>query len=167
MTNEELFFHSVFSWFSVFRRGRGVSFASRQRRFSHRHRHRRTPRHRDSRASNPGDLAYDSYIGKYELVGLRQDRKFKTSVINHIPREYDTEAKFLEFVASKKKPTDAFEVTILSERHICQSCQGVVEQFEKMFPNAKVNIVSGKLGYNGDELGGKTWKYRKRVKNNA
>lgn len=118
-----------------------------------------------SKASVPGEPEFDSYRGEYELVGLRRDRKFKTLALGDgVPREHDTEAKFLEFVASVKKPTDTFEVTILSEKHICESCQGVVEQFRKMYPNAKVNIVSGKPGYNGDPSGRWTWKYRKRVK---
>ena len=77
-----------------------------------------------------------------------------------VPREYDTEAKFLEFVATQKKPTDKFSVTILSEKHICDSCQHVVEQFKSMYPNATVNIVSGKQGYNGDPKGGQTWKQK-------
>ena len=42
--------------------------------------------------------------------------------------------------------------------------QGVVEQFRTMYPNAKLNIVSGKIGYNGDTAGKKTWTHRKKVK---
>lgn len=118
-----------------------------------------------SRASVSGEPEYDAYVGEYELIGLRQDRKFKILDLgDNVRREHDTEAKFLEFVASVKAPADTFEVTILSEKHICESCQGVVDQFTKMYPNAKVNIVSGKLGYNGDPAGKKTWKYRKRMK---
>ncbi|MBQ2942608.1 MAG: hypothetical protein IJD97_10280 [Clostridia bacterium] len=37
---------------------------------------------------------------------------------------------------------------ILSEKHICKSCLYVVQQFKEMFPNAIVNIVSGRRGYN-------------------
>ena len=40
----------------------------------------------------------------------------------------------------------------------------LVEQFRKKFPNATVNIVSGKRGYNGDEKGLHTWKHRKEMK---
>ncbi len=69
----------------------------------------------------------------------------------------------MEFVSKKKEPKDAFEITILSEKHICKSCEGVVEQFKKRYPNATVNIISGKRGYNGDPNGGKTWTYRKKV----
>ena len=116
-----------------------------------------------SQASVPGEPEYDSYIGEYELIGLRKDRKFKTRMLGDgVPREHDTEAKFLEFVAGVKDPSDAFEITILSEKHICESCRGVVDQFTKMYPDARVNIVSGKLGYNGDPKGGNTWKYRKK-----
>ena len=75
----------------------------------------------------------------------------------------NTEAKFLEFVATKKKPEDTFTVTILSEKHICESCQDVVEQFKKMFPHSTVNIVSGKRGFNNSERGTKTYKQRKEV----
>lgn len=117
-----------------------------------------------SSASLPGEPEFDSYNGKYKLIGLKKDRKFTTRVLKDgIPREHDTEAKFLEYVADIKKPSDTFEVTILSEKHICESCQGVVEQFRNMYPNAKVNIISGKPGYNGDTAGKKTWTYRKKV----
>lgn len=40
---------------------------------------------------------------------------------------------------------------------MCESCRGVYKQFAKEFPNAIINIVSGKI-YEG---GGSPWKYRK------
>ena len=56
-------------------------------------------------------------------------------------------------------------VTILSEKHICESCEFVVEQFKKLFPNATVNIISGSTQYGGvnsrGEYGMNNWKYRK------
>ncbi|MEE0266333.1 MAG: deaminase domain-containing protein [Acutalibacteraceae bacterium] len=57
---------------------------------------------------------------------------------------------------------ETFTVTILSEKHICESCSGVVEQFKAEYKNATVNIISGKRGYNGSPNGTKTWKHRKR-----
>lgn len=118
-----------------------------------------------SRVGTSDTLEYSSYKGNYSLVGLSTNRQFKIKNSGDgILREYDTEAKFLEFVATKKQATDKFTVTILSEKHICESCQDVVKQFKQMFPNATVNIVSGKRGYNGSEEGLKTWKYRKKVK---
>ena len=113
----------------------------------------------------PGSFEHSLYKGEHPAITLTKERLFKVKDLGDgIPRQFDTEAKFLEFVASKKKPEDKFTVTILSEKHICESCQGVVEQFKQMFPNSTVNIVSGKLGYNGDEKGLHTWKHRKKVK---
>lgn len=113
----------------------------------------------------PGSFEHSLYTGEHPAVTLSKNRLFKVKDLGDgIPRQFDTEAKFLEFVASQKKPGDKFTVTILSEKHICESCQGVVDQFKQMFPNSTVNIVSGKLGYNGDEKGLHTWKHRKKVK---
>ena len=121
-----------------------------------------------SKFDDPDGFALKAYRGKYSTVGLSDDRLFNTLDLNDgVRRENDTEAKFLEYVARQKKADEKFEVTILSEKHICKSCQFVVKQFEEMFPNAQVNIISGKRGYNGDENGNKTWKYRKKVVDNV
>ena len=121
-----------------------------------------------SSLSIPGNFAYDSYSGAYPQIGLPDKRIFEVLDLgDKIPRENDTEAKFLEYVAQQKKPNEKFDVTILSEKHICKSCQCVVKQFKEMFPNANVNIISGKQGYNGDAIGNKTWNHRKRVNKNA
>lgn len=113
----------------------------------------------------PGSFEHSLYMGDYPTVTLSDDRMFKEKYLDDgVPRIYDTEAKFLEFVAKQKDPTENFSVTILSEKHICDSCQGIVEQFREKFPHATVNIVSGKRGYNNDEKGRKTWKHRKKVK---
>lgn len=112
-----------------------------------------------------GSLEHSLYIGEHPTVVLSQNRIFKVMALGDgVPRQFDTEAKFLEFVATRKKPTEKFTVTILSEKHICKSCQGVVQQFKEKFPNATVNVVSGKRGYNGSKEGLKTWKRRKKVK---
>lgn len=114
-----------------------------------------------SSISTTDDIGYDAYTGRYPLV-LRQDnRRFTVLDLGDgIPRSDDTEAKFLEYVAGIKAPSDVFEVTILSEKHICKSCGYVVKQFKAAFPNSKVNVISGKCGYNGSENGLKTWKHR-------
>ena len=110
------------------------------------------------------DVLSEVYNGEYQIVKTLDDRQFKELDLGDgIPREFDTEAKFLEFVASKKKRNDIFTVTILSEKHICASCENIVEQFKKAFPRATVNIVSGKKGYNDNPNGTKTWKHRKKV----
>ena len=120
-----------------------------------------------SAVETEGTMVHDSYAGEHPLVGFSNKRIFKTlDLKDGVLRQYDTEAKFLEYVASiKTDRSEAFEVTILSEKHICKSCEYVVEQFKKLFPNATVNIVSGNPNY-GDvnskgEHGMKTWQHRK------
>ncbi|MEE1049349.1 MAG: deaminase domain-containing protein [Clostridia bacterium] len=118
-----------------------------------------------SRVGGETSVGYKSYVGSYPLVGLTDKRRFSVKDLGDgVPRENDTEAKFLEFVATQKKSNDTFAVTILSEKHICPSCEGVVEQFKEMFPNAIVNIISGRRGYNDSEKGLLTYKHRKKVK---
>lgn len=118
-----------------------------------------------SRASKPKTLEYDSYVGKYPIVGMQENRIFEVLDLGDgIPRENDTEAKFLEYIATIKQPKDSFEITILSEKHICKSCQHVVSQFKQKYPNAVVNIISGKRNYNNSADGLNTWKHRKKVK---
>ena len=118
-----------------------------------------------SKFTSPDALEQKLYVGEYPVVNLSKNRIFDVLDLgDNIPRQYDTEAKFLEFVATQKKPSDEFTLTILSEKHICKSCQHVVEQFKTKFPHATVNVVSGKRGYNGSEDGLHTWKRRKKVK---
>ncbi len=121
-----------------------------------------------SHAEDGNDIYSKYYTGKYPLIGLQNHQQFKVLDLGDgIPRKADTEAKFLEFVATQKKAEDEFKVTILSEKHICKSCAGVVEQFKEKYPNATVNVISGKTNYNGSEAGNNTWKYRKRVHKDA
>ncbi len=118
-----------------------------------------------SGVSSADDYISGSYVGEYPLIKLKENRRFKTLDLGDgIPRHYDTEAKFLEYVADMKNPEDTFTVTILSEKHICESCQGVVKQFKEMFPHSTVNIVSGKKDFNGSAKGTKTYEYRKGYK---
>ena len=120
---------------------------------------------RISRSSDPG---FYEYNGEHPLITLKENRRFAVLDLGDgVPRYHDTEAKFLEYVADMKDPADVFDVTILSEKHICKSCEHVVKQFREMFPNATVNIVSGKPGYNKSPEGLKTWKHRKKVKTNG
>ena len=118
-----------------------------------------------SRVSKKGTLEYNAYKGKYPIVGIKGNRKYSVLDLgDSIPRQHDTEAKFFEFVADHKKPSDKFTITILSEKHMCDSCRYVMQQFKSEFPNATVNIISGKRGYNGSAEGLKTWTHRKKVK---
>ncbi|WP_367949406.1 phage minor capsid protein [uncultured Ruminococcus sp.] len=67
----------------------------------------------------------------------------------------DTEAKLFESLEKMWYNGKNKTINILSERGMCDSCKSVAEQFIKKHPEAKVNIVSGKLNT------GNPWKGRK------
>lgn len=67
----------------------------------------------------------------------------------------DTEAKLFESLKKMWYNGKNKTINILSERGMCDSCKSVAEQFIKKHPQAKVNIVSGKLNT------GNPWKGRK------
>ncbi|NFF59838.1 phage head morphogenesis protein [Clostridium botulinum] len=91
------------------------------------------------------EAEYKSIKGdKSDFILHKDDREFKTLVINGIPREYCTEAKFFEFINDNITIDYSGEITILSELDMCESCRGVLKQFKNKYPNVKVNIVSGK-----------------------
>lgn len=106
-----------------------------------------------SRISNINDKEYIKYLGdKNQLVLLKEKRVFKTKNIgenvdnktNTVPRYFDTEAKFFEFLNDRINNEDIKEIFMLSEKSMCESCRGVAEQFIKKYPKVKVNVVSSK-----------------------
>ena len=101
------------------------------------------------------------YKGNADLVLLKADRRFKYidgKSENGIMRSKtyeDTEAKLFEYFADlyDKKPFKS--ITMLSERGMCDSCKGVMAQFQQLYPDVKINVVSNK------KVEGNVWKYRK------
>ena len=85
---------------------------------------------------------------------------FKAKVHEGYLRDSDSEYKLFNYIATQKQPSDTFTVNMLSERCMCESCMGVMEQFKKMYPNATVNMVSHKD--NSNKLDKNPWKYRRR-----
>ena len=69
---------------------------------------------------------------------------------------YDTEAKLFEFFADLYEQKPFRSITMLSERGMCDSCKGVMEQFKKQFPDVTVNVVSNK------SVEGNVWEWRRR-----
>lgn len=115
-----------------------------------------------SRISSDKDKAFIKYKGnKEELVLLKDKRIFKTlgpgdivdGEINEIDRFHDTEAKFFEYLHEQLKKENIKEIYMLSEKKMCESCRKVAQQFINMYPDIKVNVISGK------DL--QTWKGRK------
>lgn len=82
---------------------------------------------------------------------------FKAKEVDGYIRNSDSEYKLFNYIATQKQPSDTFTVNMLSERCMCESCIGVMEQFKKMYPNATVNMVSNKRMDN-------PWKHRRRKK---
>lgn len=105
-----------------------------------------------------------AYKGENTLVGLKENLHYK--YINVLgkdgkPREntfYDTEAKLFEHLADMYKKEPFERVDMLSERGMCDSCKGVMEQFIKEHPEVKVNVVSNK------RVEDNVWKQRLRNK---
>ena len=80
---------------------------------------------------------------------------FEAKEVNGYLRNHDSEYKLFNYIATQKQPSDTFTVNILSERCMCDSCIGVMEQFKKMYPKATVNVVSNKRMKD-------PWKHRRR-----
>ncbi|WLF70884.1 minor capsid protein [Clostridium septicum] len=106
-----------------------------------------------SKIASEEDSHFIKYKGEKEkLVLLKEHREFVTKEIgeivdgkiNEIPRYYDTEAKFFEFLNDKIKDEDIKEIFMLSEKAMCESCKDVAKQFIRKYPNIKVNVISGK-----------------------
>lgn len=78
------------------------------------------------------------------LVNTPKIRVFSTQIVRY-DRLYDSEVKLLEAFAQRfhKTPNIKGKLTLISERTFCPSCESVIEQFQKMFPNVKVNLING------------------------
>ena len=96
----------------------------------------------------------DGYNGSSTLALLRPDRCYSYIGVeardkdgNTIIRNdtyLDTEAKLFEHLAVLYETKPFKSVHMLSERGMCESCKGVMEQFIANHPDVKVNVVSNK-----------------------
>ncbi|WP_260514568.1 DUF637 domain-containing protein [Serratia fonticola] len=87
------------------------------------------------------DVAEKSFIGE-------GSGNFKYKTINSgdgkpIPRNTDSEYKILDNLADKlgNNVSAKGKVTIFTERVACESCLGVVDQFQKKYPGIKVEVL--------------------------
>ncbi|MBX3255756.1 MAG: hypothetical protein KF862_16600 [Chitinophagaceae bacterium] len=73
------------------------------------------------------------------------NRVFSTHEVGGYDRLFDSEVKLLENIAQQYRLTPNIEgsIKLISERTFCSSCEGVIKQFNKKFPNIKVEEVSG------------------------
>ena len=102
------------------------------------------------------------YKGTAELVLLKEQRRFSyidvmTSAGTMRSGTWnDTEAKLFEYFADLYETKPFKSITMLSERGMCDSCKGVMKQFQALHPDVKINVVSNK------KVEGNVWKYRYR-----
>jgi len=101
------------------------------------------------------------YKGTGKLVLLKETRRFKLDVPKMdgtIRKETynDTEAKLFEFFADLYETNPFKKICMLSERGMCDSCKGVMQQFKELYPDVEVNVISNK------RVEGNVWKERMR-----
>lgn len=115
-----------------------------------------------SQINDEASKGYKNYKGTSNIVLLQDNRSFNYIDVlmpdgsTRTETFYDTEAKLFEefhLLLNKKKFS---EITMLSERGMCESCKGIMEQFKKAHPNIKINVVSNK------KVNSNVWKYRMR-----
>lgn len=117
----------------------------------------------NSKATRLSDPAYQNFKGDKALLILMKadgDRRFDTLEIGTHDRKVDSEAKLFEFAADIVNNGESHNINILSERCMCDSCIGVMQQFKKAFPNARVNAVSGKRD-RVEQNHNNPWRHRK------
>lgn len=78
------------------------------------------------------------------MILLPEQQAFKTKKIGNHDRIVDSEAKLFEYAASICNDGKNHELLMLSELPSCASCLGVLEQFQKRYPEVKVQMVSTK-----------------------
>lgn len=97
----------------------------------------------NSQISDVNSQGYINFKGdKNALVLEKTTSEFKTSYIGTHDRKVDSEAKLFEYAASVAKDGKEHTLNLLSERCMCESCRGVMQQFKENYPNVKVNAVS-------------------------
>lgn len=117
---------------------------------------------RKNLGSVKGRVGNHEYEGNIESSGNQESvhtpifRSFKTNSNDELYspdswlRKTDTEYKMLTQIAKdqgavmgKVYRNVKGEITIVSENPYCVSCQGVIQDFSRMFPNVKVTLIDG------------------------
>ena len=75
-------------------------------------------------------------------VKIPSNRTFKTGV-DGFDRAFDAEVAVFENLARKLRPGDKGTIRLFSERPFCESCSGVIQQFEQKFPGIKLVPSTG------------------------
>ncbi len=114
-----------------------------------------------SRINNEMDAGFNNYKGTSHIALLKEKRSFKYIDVDmpdgtvRKDTYFDTEAKLFEEIHLLSQQKTVKEITMISERGMCDSCKGVMEQFKSAHPDIKVNVVSNK------KVNSNVWKYRR------
>jgi SPP1 gp7 family putative phage head morphogenesis protein len=110
------------------------------------------------------DEGTKGYKGTNKLVELKTNRRFeyidvlKTDGTVRRGTFRDTEAKLFEYSADLYEEKPFKKICMLSERGMCDSCKGVMRQFQELHPDVEINVVSNKT------VEGDVWKRRMKSK---
>lgn len=116
----------------------------------------------NSQVQTIDDPNYINFKGDKESLVLKTKvPEFKTLFIGTHNRDVDSEAKLFEYAASICKDGKEHVLNLLSERCMCESCRGVMQQFKKKYPNVQVNAVSN-AKKQAEKNKNKPWTGRKR-----
>lgn len=114
--------------------------------------------------SQISDAGNKAYKGDNILIGEKEPLRYKYIDVpknDGTLREkthLDTEAKLFEYLADLYDEKPFTRIDMLSERGMCDSCKGVMEQFRKEHPEVVINVISNK------RVEGDVWKQRLRNK---
>lgn len=114
-----------------------------------------------SRINYEADAGFKNYKGTSHIALLNAERNFDYIDVDtpdgtlRKDTHFDTEAKLFEHFHVLSKTKNFNTITMISERGMCDSCKGVMEQFKAAHPDIEVNVVSNK------KVNSNVWKYRK------
>ena len=102
------------------------------------------------------------YKGQSKLIPLKNQLRFNYIDVPNgdgtmrTDTWHDTEAKLFEYFADLYEINPYTSITMISQRGICNSCRGVMEQFQALHPDVQINLISNK------SVTGNTWSKLKR-----
>lgn len=97
-----------------------------------------------SKIGDKASAGYRNFKGDKESLVISPEKEtFEWKTIKH-PRNVDSEFKLFEFAAQFVNDGKPHKLELLSEKTMCESCRGVMEQFKKRYPNVDVTVVSHK-----------------------
>lgn len=119
----------------------------------------------NSQVNTITDAPYYNFKDDKEQLVLKkaeEECEFITIIVGSHLRNIDSEAKLFEYAADIVKDGKPHTLYMLSEKCMCDSCLGVLEQFKRKYPNVDIHVVSNKKERDAKNFG-KPWEYRGRI----